>query len=647
MVLAIGIVVDNAIVVVEAVHAKMEEEHLDAKTATIESMKEISGAIVAITLVMSAVFIPVAFMDGPVGVFYRQFSITMAIAIVISGINALTLTPALCAIMLKNTHNEKKKTNLLNTFFMHFNNKYTLVSNKYMKLLGKIINRKVVTYGMLLFFVVGTIGLGKLLPTGFIPTEDQGTIYANITTPAGSTIERTEKVMDEIQRSIKDIPAIESVSSLAGFSLLTDGSGASFGMGTISLKPWSDRDETVNEVIKQIEEKTAHITDASIQYFPPPAVPGYGNASGFEFRIQDKTGKGDLQYTQKVTNDFLKELNAQKEIKSAFTSFDATFPQYIIHIDREMAAQKGISIEEAMDNLQSLIGSFYATNFIKFGQMYKVMVQAEPNYRAQPQDILKLFAKNKSGEMVPYAAFAHMERIYGPEQLTRYNMYTSAMVNGEPAKGYSSSDAIEAIKRVGAEKLPRGFAYDWSGMTRDEILAGNQAIFIFIICLLFVYLLLAAQYESFLLPLPVILSLPTGVFGAYLLLLILGLENNIYAQVALVMLIGLLGKNAILIVEFAVLKQKQGLSAFEAAIEGSKSRLRPILMTSFAFIAGLIPLMLASGAGAIGNRTIGTAAAGGMLFGTLFGVIIIPGLYYIFASISKKNVSTELVKKTH
>ena len=645
LVLAIGIVVDNAIVVVEAVHAKMEEDHVDAKTATIKSMKEISGAIVAITLVMSAVFIPVAFMDGPVGVFYRQFSITMAIAIIISGINALTLTPALCAMMLKNTHTEKKKENWLNNFFKHFNIQYTLVSNKYMKLLGKIINRKVVTYGMLLFFVIGTIGLGKLLPSGFIPTEDQGTIYANVTTPAGSTIERTEEVMDEIQRSIKDIPAIESVSALAGFSLLTDGSGASFGMGTISLKSWSDRDETVNEVIKQIEEKTAHITDASIQYFPPPAVPGYGNASGFEFRVQDKTGKGDLQYTQKVTNDFLKELNAQKEIKSAFTSFDATFPQYIIHIDREMAAQKGVSIEEAMDNLQSLIGSFYATNFIKFGQMYKVMVQAEPNYRAQPQDILKLYAKNKLGEMVPYAAFARMERIYGPEQLTRYNMYTSAMVNGEPAAGYSSNDAIEAIKRVGTEKLPKGFAYDWSGMTRDEILAGNQAIIIFIICLIFVYLLLAAQYESFLLPLPVILSLPTGVFGAYFLLLILGLENNIYAQVALVMLIGLLGKNAILIVEFAVLKHKQGFTTFEAALEGSKSRLRPILMTSFAFIAGLIPLMLASGAGAIGNRTIGTAAAGGMLFGTVFGVIIIPGLYYIFASISEKHLLIDSEKE--
>ena len=644
LVLAIGIVVDNAIVVVEAVHAKMEEDHVDAKTATIKSMKEISGAIVAITLVMSAVFVPVAFMSGPVGVFYRQFSITMAIAIVISGINALTLTPALCAIMLKNTHNERKTKNWLNNFFRRFNILYNHVSNKYLKLLGKIINRRLVTYGMLLFFIIGTIGIGKLLPSGFIPTEDQGTIYANVTTPAGSTIERTEEVMDEIQRSIKEIPAIESVSALAGFSLLTDGSGASFGMGTISLKPWSDRKETVKDVIKQIEEKTKHITDASIQYFPPPAVPGYGNASGFEFRIQDKTGKGDLQYTQKVANDFLKELNTQKEIKSAFSSFDATFPQYIIHVDREMAAQKGISIEEAMDNLQSLIGSFYATNFIKFGQMYKVMVQAEPNYRAQAQDILKLYAKNKSGEMVPYSAFVRMERVYGPEQLTRYNMYTSAMVNGEPAAGYSSSDAIEAIKRVGGEKLPKGFAFDWSGMTRDEILAGNQATIIFIICLLFVYLLLAAQYESFLLPLPVILSLPAGIFGAYFLLLTFGLENNIYAQVALVMLIGLLGKNAILIVEFAILKQKEGLSPFEAAIEGSKSRLRPILMTSFAFIAGLIPLMLASGAGAIGNRTIGTAAAGGMLFGTVFGVIIIPGLYYIFASISEGKVNRSAIK---
>ena len=644
LVLAIGIVVDDSIVVVEAVHAKMEECHVDAKTATIKSMKEISGAIVAITLVMSAVFVPVAFMNGPVGVFYRQFSITMAIAIVISGVNALTLTPALCSIMLKNTHTIRKKKNWLNNFFTLFNIQYEKLSNKYIKLLTQIINRRIITVLMLLAFSIGTIGLVNILPSGFIPTEDQGTIYANVTTPAGSTIERTEQVMDEIQRSIKDIPAIESVSALAGFSLLTDGSGASFGMGTISLKPWSDRKETVKEVIQLVEEKTKHITDASIQYFPPPAVPGYGNASGFEFRIQDKTGKGDLQYTQKVANDFLKELNTQKEIKSAFSSFDATFPQYIIHVDREMAAQKGISIEEAMDNLQSLIGSFYATNFIKFGQMYKVMVQAEPNYRAQAQDILKLYAKNKSGEMVPYSAFVRMERVYGPEQLTRYNMYTSAMVNGEPAPGYSSSEAIEAIKRVGDEKLPRGFAYAWSGMTRDEILAGNQAIFIFIICLIFVYLLLSAQYESFLLPLPVILSLPTGIFGSFFLLYVLGLENNIYAQVALVMLIGLLGKNAILIVEFAILKQKEGLSPFEAAIEGSKSRLRPILMTSFAFIAGLIPLMLASGAGAIGNRTIGTAAAGGMLFGTVFGVIIIPGLYYIFASISERIVNRSAIK---
>lgn len=639
LVLAIGIVVDDSIVVVESVHAKMEEDHVDAKIATIKSMKEISGAIVAITLVMSAVFIPVAFMNGPVGVFYRQFSITMAIAIVISGVNALTLTPALCSIILKNNHEDRKKKNWLNNFFRYFNIKYEFLSDRYMMLLGKIINRKILTLFVLTLFALGTIGMGKLLPSGFIPTEDQGTIYANVTTPPGSTIERTEKVMDDIQTSIKDIEAIESVSGLAGFSLLTDGSGASFGMATISLKPWSDRSQNVNEVIKTIEERTAHITDASIQYFPPPAVPGYGNASGFEFRIQDKTGKGDLQYTQKVADDFLRELNQQKEIKEAFTSFNANFPQYMIHIDREMAAQKGIAIEDAMDNLQSLIGSFYATNFIKFGQMYKVMIQADPNYRAQPQDILKLYAKNNMGEMVPYSAFASMERIYGPEQLTRYNMYTSAMVNGEPAEGYSSNDALEAIERVASEKLPKGFAYAWSGITRDEVLAGNQAIFIFLICLVFVYLLLAAQYDSFLLPLPVILSLPAGVFGSFFMLYIFGLENNIYAQVALVMLIGLLGKNAILIVEFAILKQKQGLTPFEAAIEGAKARLRPILMTSFAFIAGLIPLMMASGAGAIGNRTIGTAAAGGMLFGTVFGVIIIPGLYFIFASFSHKNVS--------
>lgn len=637
LVLAIGIVVDNAIVVVEAVHAKMEETNSDAKTASMQAMGEMGGAIIAITLVMSAVFIPVAFLSGPVGVFYRQFSITMAISIIISGINALTLTPALCAIMLKNPHHHPKPKNLLTRFFDGFNRYYNSISEKYRKLLALIINRRVITIGIVVVFGLGTWGVGKFLPTGFIPTEDQGTIYVNVTTPAGATLERTEEVMNEIDAVAATIVEIESTSTLAGFSMMTDGSGASFGMTTISLKAWKDRKLTADDIIALLQEKTTHIKDAEIQFFPPPAVPGFGNASGFELRMLDKTGSGNLQQTYEVSQKFMEKVKQRKEIKAIFSSFNPTFPQYLIHIDQDVAAKKGITVDAAMSNLQTLMGSYYATNFIRFGQMYKVMLQSDPKYRAQPEDVLNLRVKNNQGEMVPYSLFSRIERIYGPEQLTRYNMYVSAMMNGEAADGYSSGDAIAAIEEVAKETLPKGYAYEWSGMTREEILSGNQVISIFAICLLFVYLLLSAQYESFLLPLPVLLSLPVGIFGSVFLLWITGLENNIYAQVAMVMLIGLLGKNAILIVEYAVLKQKQGLSPLQAAIEGATARLRPILMTSFAFIAGLIPLMLASGAGAIGNRTIGTAAAGGMLFGTLFGVVVVPGLYVLFASGKTKN----------
>jgi HAE1 family hydrophobic/amphiphilic exporter-1 len=636
LVLSIGIVVDNAIVVVEAVHAKMQEKHLNPKQATIEAMQEIGGAIVAITLVMSAVFIPVAFLDGPVGVFYRQFSITMAISIVISGINALTLTPALCAIMLKHNNHSTTSKNWLARFFTKFNIGYEATAQKYKKTLGNIVGSGLVTWGVLIVFCLATWGVGSILPTGFIPTEDQGTIYVNATSPVGATLERTEKVMSQIDDAAKSIKEIASTSSLAGFSMMTDGSGASFGMSTISLLPWSERDKTADDIIEELQVKTKHIKDAEIQFFPPPAVPGFGNASGFELRLLDKTGTGNLQETYKVTQEFIEEVKKRKEIKNIFTSFNPTFPQYLIHVDQEVAAQKGITVDMAMSNLQSLIGSYYATNFIRFGQMYKVMLQADPKFRAQPEDILKLRVKNKAGEMVPYSLFCQLERVYGPEQLTRYNMYVSAMLNGEAASGYSSGDAIQAIEEVAKAKLPRGYTHEWSGMTREEILSGNQVVYIFIICLLFVYLLLAAQYESFMLPLPVLLSLPIGIFGSLFLLYLFGLENNIYAQVAMVMLIGLLGKNAILIVEYAVLKQKEGRTVMKAAIEGATARLRPILMTSFAFIAGLIPLMMASGAGAIGNKTIGTAAAGGMLFGTVFGVLIIPGLFVLFAS---KNVS--------
>lgn len=632
LVLAIGIVVDNAIVVVEAVHAKMEEKHCDAKTASMLAMGEIGGAIIAITLVMSAVFIPVAFLSGPVGVFYRQFSITMAISIVISGINALTLTPALCAILLKHVSANNKRRGLLNRFFDGFNRYYNSLSDRYRKLLSLILNRRTVTIALLIIFCTGTWGIGKLIPSGFIPTEDQGTIYVNVTTPSGATLERTEQVMKEIDKVGAGINDIESVSSLAGYSLMTEGTGASFGMSTINLKSWGERKATANEVIKILEEKTRHIKDSELQFLPPPAVPGFGNASGFELRLLDKTGKGDLQETFKVTNDFIAEVKKRPEIKEIFTSFNPTFPQYLIHIDKDIAAKKGITPDAALTNLQALVGSYYATNFIRFGQMYKVMLQADPHYRGKPEDILQLRVKNNNGEMVPYSLFSRIERVYGPEQLTRYNMYISAMLSGEPANGYSSGDAISAIEEVAASFLPRGYTYEWSGMTREEIESGNQVAYIFLLCLVFVYLLLSAQYESFLLPLPVILSLPAGVFGSFALLYITGLENNIYAQVAMVMLIGLLGKNAILIIEYAILKRKHGATPFQAAIEGSVARLRPILMTSFAFIAGLIPLMIASGAGAIGNRTIGTAAAGGMLFGTIFGIVLVPGLYVLFST---------------
>ena len=647
LVLAIGIVVDNAIVVVEAVHVKMHEHHMAPLQATLAAMREISGALVAITLVMSAVFVPVAFLSGPVGVFYRQFSLTLAIAIVISGINAVTLTPALCAIMLKTHHAAGKKRSWLQKFFDKFNYRYNQTEKKYQHLVGYIAGRRMITIGMLVLFFIATWGVSAILPGGFIPSEDQGMIYVNVTTPAGATVSRTEAVLDEVQKIAANLKETESVSTLAGYSLVSEVAGASYGMGMVNLKPWEERKRSVKEIIAQLEKDTRNIGDASIEFFPPPTVPGFGNSSGFELRVLDKSGTGDLRQTADVTTAFINALKERKEIGSAFTSFDPDFPQYMIHVDQAMAAKKGVSIDNAMSTLQTLLGSYYASNFIRFGQMYKVMVQASPRYRTKPEDILHLYVKNDKGEMVAYSNFIRLERVFGPEQLTRYNMYTAAMINGDAAPGYSSGDAIRAIEEVAKQKLPRGFSYEWSGMTREQILSGNQAVYIFAIVLLFVYLLLAAQYESFLLPLPVILSLPAGIFGAFFTLKLAGLENNIYAQVALVMLVGLLGKNAILIVEFAILKHKQGATVLESAMQGAVSRLRPILMTSFAFIAGLIPLCVASGAGAMGNRSIGTAAAGGMLIGTIFGVLVIPGLYVLFASIAEKRRKPHVVKAHH
>ncbi|MCX2483650.1 efflux RND transporter permease subunit [Pedobacter sp. MR2016-24] len=637
LVLAIGVVVDDAIVVIEAVHAKMQEEHISALKATKKAMHEIGGAIIAITFLMAAVFVPVAFMSGPVGIFYRQFSITMATAIILSGIVALTLTPALCAMMLKNNHGEAKKKKGLDKFLDGFNNGFNGLSARYQKILGAIINRRVITWGLLLAFCAGTYFLNSSLPSGFIPNEDQGMFYAIIQTPPGSSLERTNEIAERVQKVAERIEGVQSVSSLAGYEILTEGTGSNSGTCLINLKSWEDRKHSVDQIMKELEEKSKEITGASIELFQPPAVPGYGAAGGFELRLLDKLGSGDFKKMETVSKDFVRELSKRPELSSVFTFYSASFPQYMLRVNNDLAKQKGVTIENAMNTLSTLVGSNYETNFIKYDRQYKVMVQASPEYRALPEDILKLYVKNDKDEMVPFSAFMKMEKVYGLSEITRHNMYNASEISGAAAPGYSSGAAINAITEVANKTLPRGFGIDWAGISKDEVGRGNEAIYIFLICLGFVYLVLAAQYESFILPFAVLLSLPCGIFGAFLLLKICGLENNIYAQVALVMLIGLLGKNAVLIVEFAVQKHKDGASVMNAAMEGAAVRFRPILMTSFAFIAGLIPLVFANGPGKIGNRTIGSAAAGGMLLGTLFGVLIIPGLYYIFGKIAEKH----------
>jgi len=635
LVLAIGIVVDNAIVVVEAVHAKMEEHaHLTPYKATQQVLGEIGGAIVAITLVMTAVFIPVAFMTGPVGVFYRQFSITMASSIVISGVVALSLTPVLCAMLLKNNHGQPKRKTPISFFIDMFNRWFERLTGRYTNLLSKIVTLRSVTILVLAAFAFGTFFINKTLPSGFIPGEDQGQIYAIIQTPPGSTLEYTNKVARELQKEAQKIDGIASVSSLAGYEILTEGRGSNAGTCLINLKDWSKRDKSVHQIMEELEEKTKHF-GAIVEFFEPPAVPGYGAASGLALRLLDKTNGTDYHEFDKINQEFMAALGKRKELDGLFTFYAANYPQYELEIDNKAAMQKGVSIGKAMDNLNILVGSTYEQGFIRFNNFFKVYVQASPEFRRYPTDVLNYFVKNEDGEMVPYSSFMQMKKKQGPNEITRYNLYNSATIRAAAAKGYTTDDAIKAVQEVAAKTLPHGYDIGWEGLSFDEAKRGNEAVVIFAVVLVFVYMVLAAQYESFLLPLAVILSLPAGVFGTFLLLKTLGLANDIYAQLGLVMLVGLLGKNAVLIVEFAVQKHEQGMSVAEAAIEGAKARFRPILMTSFAFIAGLIPLVVATGAGAVGNRTIGTSALGGMLFGTVFGVILIPGLYYIFAKMEE------------
>lgn len=643
LVLAIGIVVDDAIVVVEAVHAKMEEEHLGPYSAVKRVMREISGAIIAITMVMVSVFLPISFMTGPVGTFYRQFSITMAGSIVISAVVALTLTPVLCAMLLKNNHGKDRKKHLLNRSLDAFNRGFDRLTGKYAGLLKRIANRRVVTFGLLLLFGFGIFYQSRVLPSGFIPSEDQGTIYAIIQTPPGATLERTNQVSQKLQQICEEVEGVASVSSLAGYEIMTEGRGSNAGTCLINLKNWSEREHSVKEIMEELEEKSKGL-GAIVEFFEPPAIPGFGSSGGFSLRLLDKTTNTDYREFDKINKQFMDDLNEREELTGLFTFFAADYPQYELVIDNERAMQKGVSIGKAMENLNILIGSTYEQGFIRFGRFFKVYVQSAPQFRRLPSDVLNLFVKNDQGEMVPYSAFMKIEKKQGPNEVTRYNMYNSAAIRGLPAKGYTTADAIGAIREVAAATLPHGYDIAWEGLSYDESDRGNESLYVFIIVLAFVYFVLAAQYESFIIPLAVILSLPVGVFGSFLLLRLMGLDNDIYAQIGLIMLIGLLGKNAVLIVEFAVQKHRHGATVFEAAIEGARVRFRPILMTSFAFIAGLIPLILASGAGSIGNRTIGASALGGMLFGTLFGVIVVPGLYYIFGSIASGR---QLIKDEH
>lgn len=632
LVMAIGVVVDDAIVVVEAVHAKMAAEHLSPYAAVKKVVVEISGAVIAITLMMTSVFVPLAFMTGPVGVFYRQFALTMASAIVLSGVVALTLTPVLCAMILKNTHGQARPKTPLTRLLDAFNRRFDQGTAFYVKVLQAIVHRRTVTFGVLLAFTLGTVAVNEVLPAGFVPTEDQGMIYAIIQTPPGTTLEQTNDVSRELQEIAQKVEGVASVSSLAGYEVLTEGRGSNAGTCLINLKGWSERKHSVTEIIEELEAHSKNL-GATVEFFHPPAVPGYGAGGGFSLRLLEKTNETDYQEFDRINTEFMNELRKRPELTGLFTFFAANYPQYELIVDNDLAMQKGVSVKKAMENLDILIGSTYEQGFIRFGNFFKVYVQAAPEFRRFASDLLKFYVKNDRGEMVPYSAFMKL-KTQGPNEITRYNLYNSSAIRGEAAKGYTSGAAITAVKEVAKKTLPRGYDIAWEGLSFDEAKRGNEAIVIFAVVLTFVYLVLAAQYESFLIPLAVVLSLPIGLFGSILLLRLLGLANDIYAQLGMVMLVGLLGKNAVLIVEFAAQRHQQGLSVLEAAIEGAKVRFRPILMTSFAFVAGLIPLVFASGPGAVGNRTIGASALGGMLFGTVFGVAIVPGLYFIFGSLA-------------
>jgi HAE1 family hydrophobic/amphiphilic exporter-1 len=638
LVLAIGIVVDDAIVVVEAVHAKLDQGATNARSASISAMSEISTAIISITLVMAAVFIPVTFITGTTGVFYRQFGITLTVSIILSAINALTLSPALCAIFLK-PHNEeeKHKKGLMKRFYTAFNVAFDTMTKKYQKTTHFFARKKWLSAGLIVVFIAILAFLMKTTPTGFVPAEDTGRVFVDISMPPATSSEKTIEVARQVDQILASIPEIDGRSMVAGYSFI-GGQGSSYAMIIASLKPFSERKEDgqdQNSIVGKLYAMTAGIKDARVIIFSPPMVPGFSVTGGFELKLEDKTG-GDIKNFEQVSGSFLGALNQRPEIQYAQTSFNTGFPQYMVDVNAARCMQSGIQVSTVLSTLQGYIGGYYASDFNRFGKQYRVMLQSEASFRGNPDDLNNIKIRTASGEMAPITEFITLKRVYGPENITRFNMYTSINVTGNPNPGYSTGDAINAIKEVAAEHLPTGYAYEFSGITREEINAGNQTIVIFALSLIFVFFFLAAQYESYILPLSIIFPLPIGIAGAFMFAKLLGVENNIYLQISLIMLIGLLAKNAILIVEFALQRRQGGMSIVQSAIEGATARLRPILMTSFAFIVGLLPLIVGGGVGANGNRSIGTGAVGGMLIGTLIGILVIPAMYVVFQTLQEK-----------
>jgi len=643
LVLAIGIVVDDAIVVVEAVHEKMESTKLSARKATIQSMSEISGAIISITLVMAAVFVPVGFMQGPAGVFYRQFAFTLAIAILISAVNALTLSPALSALFLKNTHaeghgEEHAKQGFGKRFFTAFNAGFTVMTARYIKSVQFLIKRKWVAVGGLALITGITFFMLKNTPSGFIPTEDQGFLLYAVNTPPGSSLDRTHKAMQQINDIVKNDPITKNHYIVEGLNFISNANASPYGAGFIRMKPQKERGavQDLNTITAMMTQKVAQqVKGANAFFFTFPTVQGFGNVSGFEFMLQDRTN-GTMGKLDSTTKAFLGALMQRKEIAYAFTTFAAGNPQYEIEIDNEKARQLGVPVADLLRTMQIYYGSSFVSDFNRFGKYYRVMAQADAQYRTNPESLNSIFVKNSQGQMVPASGLVKLHRVYGPETVTRNNLFNAVTINGVPKPGYSTGDAIRAIEETAKTALPRGYGTEWTGMTREEINSGSQILIIFAMSLIFVYFLLSAQYESYILPFAVILTIPLGIFGVVSFINLMGIDNNIYVQVCLIMLMGLLAKNAILIIEYAVQRRRAGMQLVEAALEASRLRLRPILMTSFAFIAGLIPLMRATGASAMGNRSIGTGAVGGMLTGVIFGVFVIPVLFVIFQYLHEK-----------